>query len=262
MDQFTGHSPVTSLQAYIDHEIASMEANLNLHRQGLQMGGAVFPKSGVVWTANQARTIESDLEKRFAGVDKAHRWGAFSHEIGIAEVGVKPNDAQFLEGINLDLEACARAFNWPLDLIGGKRTYENFHGAMLAAYVFSIIPQGILISSELTEQLIPRVSEEVDLIFFDSSDVAVLQESEKISWSIAREKIALGAITINEWRSSQGLDPVDWGDVPKWMVKNSTKEGSDYDPDKNIEKKTMDPNKETKPIQDLVKDLEDMPATE
>ena len=52
-----------------------------------------------------------------------------------------------------------------------------------------------------------------DLAEFDSSNVAVLHEEESAKWTRAKEQIEKGAITVNEWRDQQGLDPVAWGDA-------------------------------------------------
>ena len=179
LDQYSGLSPIAAARVYADHENASMIANLNLHRQGLQMGGAVFPAGeNATWTKEQALAIEADLNKRFQGVVKAHRWGVFRQKVDMQEVGITPEDMQFLDGLNWDLEAVARAYRWPLDLLGGRRTYENVDAAMVAAYVFCILPEASFIASEITEQLLPMFPGEADLAWFDASGVHVLQEEK------------------------------------------------------------------------------------
>lgn len=213
LDEFNPLSPVAASRIYADHENASMQANLNLHKQGLQIGGIVSPGEGVTWSQSQAEEVEQDMMRRFRGVSKAHRWGAFRHKVDIKEVGVTPEDAQFLEGMNWDLEAVARAYRWPLDLIGGRRTYKNVDAATVGAYVFSVLPEAAFIASELTEQLLPMFPGEADLIWFDASEVHVLQEAENERWTREMGQITTGAITVNQWRQLKGMEPVPWGDV-------------------------------------------------
>lgn len=213
IDEFSGLAPLAASRIYADHESAAMYSNLMLHKQGLQIGGIIMPADKTHWEPDTAAKIEEDIARRFGGVNNAHRWGAFKMQVEMKELGVTPTDAQFLDGLNWDLEAVARAYRWPLDLLGGRRTYENVNAAMVAAYVFSILPEAQFISSELGEQLLPMFPGDADLLWFDASDVHVLQEAEAAQWTREKEQIQAGALTVNEWRASQGKDPVVWGDI-------------------------------------------------
>jgi HK97 family phage portal protein len=220
LNEFQPLAPLASSRIYADHSGAAMLSNINLHKQGLQMGGVIWPANKKTWSEGIAKEIEADLHRRFAGASKAHRWAAFKHEIGMKESGITPHDAEFLEGMNWDLESVARSYNWPLDLIGGRRTYENVQAAMVAAYTFSVLPQASFIASELIEQLIPKYQfPGVDLIVFDSSEVAVLQEAESEMWDRTRSQIEVGAKTINEYRLEIGDEELPWGDI--WWVQSS-----------------------------------------
>jgi len=220
LNEFQPLSPIASARIYADHAGAAMFSNMNLHKQGLQLGGVVWPTNNKQWSNEVAKEIEEDLHRRFSGVSKAHRWGAFRHEIGMKESGVTPRDAEFLEGMNWDLESVARSFNWPLDLIGGRRTYENVAAAMVAAYTFAVLPQASFIASELIEQLIPKYRlPDVDMLVFDASEVSVLQEAEAKQWERESSMIDKGVKTINEYRRQIGDEDVDWGNV--WWVSST-----------------------------------------
>jgi SPP1 gp7 family putative phage head morphogenesis protein len=53
---------------------------------------------------------------------------------------------------------------------------------------------------------------EADVAEFDTDDIDVLQEARSEEWGRSKEQITVGAITVNEWRDEQGLEPVEWGD--------------------------------------------------
>ena len=211
-DEFAGLSPIAAARLAVDYASSAMKSNLNLFKNGNQMGGVMWPK-GRILEAEQAREIENQVDKRTRGVDRAHRWNFFRFEIEAKEFGVTPKDAEFLGGLIYTLEEVCRAYHWPLDLVGGQRTYENFNAAMRAAYTHAVIPSSKFITDELIEKLLPMFPGEADEIELDSSEIEVLQEMENDAWSRAKDQILLGAMTINEWRDKKGLDPYPWGNT-------------------------------------------------
>ncbi len=213
MEEFAGLSPLAAARLAADVASAAMKSNYNLFKNGLQMGGAVFPKAGTVLTESQAKEIEKDMEARYKGVSKAHRWGVFRFEAEMKEYGVTPKDAEFLGAMGYSLEEVCRAYKVPLDLLGGQRTYANVEASQKAIWTQCILPEAAFLAAEFIEQLVPMFPGQVDEIEFDSSEIAVLHEDETAAWTRSKEQITVGAITINEWRDEQGLDSVAWGDA-------------------------------------------------
>jgi len=212
IDEFSGLSPIAAARLSVDYANGALKSNMNLFKNGNQMGGVMWPKNRILST-EQAEEIENQVDKRTRGVDRAHRWNFFRFEIEAKEFGVTPKDAEFLGGLRFTLEEVCRAYHWPQDLVGGQRTYENFNAAMRAAYTHSVIPSSKFITDELKEKLLPMFKAEADEIELDDSDIAVLQEMETDAWSREKDQIQLGALTINEWREKKGLEPYPWGNT-------------------------------------------------
>ena len=213
VDEYAGLSPLMASQVSVDYATTAMTSNRNLFRNGIQMGGAIFPKSGYEFTPEQARDIETTLARRFQGIDRAHRWAVFRAELAMQPLGMSPRDAEFVSGLRLALEDIARAYRVPMDLIGGQRTYENVNAAMTAIWTNCIRPETRFISSELTEQLLPMFGSAADLVEFDLSQVEPLQEAQGAVWQREREQIEVGVLTRNEWRASHGEATLPWGDA-------------------------------------------------
>jgi HK97 family phage portal protein len=212
LNEFMPLSALSSTAIYADHETSSMQANQNLHDNGLNPGAIVMPKNRLIWEKEQADEIEADINKRFGGVDKAHRWGVFRHEVEIHTAGITPAESQFIEGMSYDVESVARAYDWPIDLLAGKRTYENVQMAFRRAWQ-TIVMEAAIIASDITEFLLPMFDIDEPLIpFFDPSNIAVLQETETLKWERERTMIDL-VITRNEWRKGQGLVAIEGGDM-------------------------------------------------
>jgi HK97 family phage portal protein len=219
LDEFSGLSPLAAARVAADYATDAMRSNRNLFANGLQMAGALFPKANQKLSPEAARELEMVLDRRFKGVDKAHRWGVFRFEADVKEFGISPKDAEFLGGMQWALEDICRAYKVPLDLVGGQRTYENVGAAERAVWIRCIAPEARFIGMELTEHLLPMFPGQADVAEFDLSDVEALQEAEGERWTRAKEEIAAGTLLINEWRDEQGREPVPWGSV--WWASSS-----------------------------------------
>lgn len=213
LDEYEGLAPVAAARIAADLRSSAFQSNKKLFDQGMQLGGAITPPKGSTLEKEQAREIEEMVNKRFTGVERAHRWAVFRYEFDMKQQGINARDAEFLGTLNLTLEEVARVYGIPLDLVGGERTYENVEASERAIWTRTLKPEAEDFAAELTEQLLPMFPGEADIIEPDLSEVEVLHESETAAWERDKGKIETGAKKINEWRKEQGLEPVPWGDV-------------------------------------------------
>lgn len=216
-DEFAGLSNLAAARLAADVRSAAWKSNRNLFSNGMQMGGVVFPNQDEIWTVEQAQALERKLAARFQGVDKAHKWAVFRNKVELAQAGVTPHDAQFVESLTMTYEDVIRAFRMPLDLFGGQRTYNNLESAERFAWVFGIMPRSDFLTDELTEKLAPLFTD-TDEVKISYDDVAALQQAKSEEWERSRGQLQEGVITINEWRAENGLEVVPWGDVPLNLI--------------------------------------------
>jgi SPP1 gp7 family putative phage head morphogenesis protein len=188
-----------------------------LFEQGYQLGGYVAPEEGRTFTREQAKELEEDMARRFKGVDKAHRWAVLRFKAEMKSLGVTPKDAEFLGALAWSLEEACRAYKIPLDMVGGQRTYENVRASDRAFWMRAMLPEAKFVSSEVVEQLLPMFQSRPDVVELDTSHVPALQEEEGEQWKREEGQIKVGAITVNEWRETKGLEPVEWGDE-RWTA--------------------------------------------
>lgn len=182
IDEYSGLSPIAAARLAADVESASLKANRNMFAQGLSMGGAIMPPDGKELSPEQQTELERAVNRRFAGVDKAHKWGVFRHQFKLEKLGVTPKDAEFLGGLRWSLLSVGRAYGVPPELLGDdKRTYENFDAAMRYLWGFTLRPEALFFSSEINEQLLPAFRD-VDTAAFDLSTVTALRADESGLW--------------------------------------------------------------------------------
>jgi HK97 family phage portal protein len=216
LDEFSAMSPLAAARLAADTASAMMKSNRYLFTQGLQMGGVVTPANDkVTFTDGQAEDLASMLDKRFKGVDKAHRWAVLRFEAQFQKMQISPKDAEYVEGLNLTLRQIANAYGIPVPLLNdlSHATLANAREYERILWTHALVPDAKLRAEEIVEQFLPRFRTRTTWAEFDFSQVAALQESETEQWSREAEQIRVGGITINEWRKKHGKPPVKWGDV-------------------------------------------------
>ena len=215
LDEFEGLSPIAAARLAADTSSAAMKSNRNLFTQGMRLGGLITPaQEGTTWDQSKVDQLEELLERRLKGVDKWHRWTILNQTLKFESLkGMSPKDAEFIKLMEWTLEDVARAYGVPIDMIGGKRTFENVKASEEQFWANTMEPEARFIGTEITEQLIPLFSAEADEARFDLSGIRALQPDFTAIWDRERGQIQEGAITLNEWREKQGLESVPWGDT-------------------------------------------------
>src|SRR3990167_1686206 len=213
-DWYSALPPMGAARLAADIASAAQKANRNLFTQGMMAGGFVLPPAGSTLTVDQAKDLENLFDRRTRGVDKAHRWAFFQHEFQAKQMSISPKDAEFIEGLNISFRQVCRAIGVPPALVGDAqyatlanlRVYERLFWEQTGEF------EADYVSAEFTRQLVPSFTG-VSSVALDLSDVVALQEDETEKWVREKDQLSGGAITINEWRADQGLEPVEWGDA-------------------------------------------------
>jgi len=73
------------------------------------------------------------------------------------------------------------------------------------------------ISEYVTQHIINELRPERDLmLWFEDDDL----DKKKAEWTIAQQKLVSGALSVNQYRASQGQHPVPWGNTPLQGLRN------------------------------------------
>ena len=238
IDEFASLSPLAAARLAADTGKAMMESNRNLFRQGLQMGGMIVPSTDkVTFSKGQAEELEELLQRRWKGVDKAHKWAVLRYEAKLQTLGVTPRDAELLNGLNLSLRQVGNAFGIPTPLLNDMEhaTLSNAREYQQILWAHALVPDADFRAADIEEQFLSMFGRtpgrrNVDHVEWDYSKVPALQEAATEVWDRERGQLEVGALTINEWRKGHGLPAVPWGDVWWGPVNKSAVEDADSKP--------------------------------
>jgi hypothetical protein len=188
----------------------------------VQLAGVVTPADkDSTWARDQVEALRDMLEKRFKGVDKAHRLAVLGQAATFTPMGISPKDAQFIELMRWTRSDACMVYGVPPELIGDQEgaTYNNVREAHKGFWTDTMIPLAQMLTQELTEQLLPKFKQPVDRAEFDLSGVQALQADMKETAEQAKVWASIG-VPLNRILSElapQFLNEGEgweWGDSP------------------------------------------------
>lgn len=182
MNEFEGLSPIAATRLALDTGHAALRSNHNVFSNGVQLAGVVTPADkDSTWARDQVEALRDMLEKRFKGVDKAHRLAVLGQAATFTPMGISPKDAQFIELMKWTRSDACMVYGVPPELIGDQEgaTYNNVQQAHRGFWTDTLIPLSHMLAQELTEQLLPMFRQPLDRVEFDLSGVPALQSDMK-----------------------------------------------------------------------------------
>ena len=222
-------SPLAAARLAADVASQSMLANRRLFTDGMMGGGFISPADDLsMFSETQAKDLEAMIDRRFKGVSKAHRWQVLRYALKMTPANVTPKDAQYVEQMNVTFRQVCRAYGVPPPLVGDAEfaTLANLQVYERQLWEHTMTDEMSFIESEINRQITPAFPD-VEEVRFDVSEVVALQEDEQMRWARESEQLDRGAITINEWRESEGMEPVEWGDRPLSLADSTDDESDD-----------------------------------
>jgi HK97 family phage portal protein len=176
--------------------------------------------------SEQAReNLRKSIQAQYSGLSKAHRIMVLEEGMKWEQIGISPDDAQFLEIRKFQVEEIARIFRVPPHLIGHleRSTYSNIEQQSIEFVVHTIRPWLVRIEQSINSQLL--LDDERKLYFAEFKVDGLLRgdiESRYRAYSIARQ---YGWMSANEIRELENLNPLppDVGDT-YWVPLNISAE--------------------------------------
>jgi HK97 family phage portal protein len=136
-------------------------------------------------------------------------------------LGLNLRDLEFPDLRTISESRICMALGVPPILVGAKvgldrSTFTNYGEARVSFWEETVMPLQRRFLEPVRTRLLPEFSgvgrSRVELRW-DNSQVLALQESEQARWDRATNALARGGVTLNDFRRTVGLDPVENGDV-------------------------------------------------
>ena len=168
------------------------------------------------------KRLKKDLTNAYSGLGKSHKLLLLEEGMKMENIGIPPEDSQFLQTRQFQTVEVARWFNIdPSKLKDHSRsTFNNIEHLSIMHVVDCITPWMVRIEQCLDMQLL--TPEQRQLGFFFKHNVEGLLRGDTAARAEFYSKMFnIGAYSINEIREKENMNPVDGGDerfVPLNMV--------------------------------------------
>lgn len=207
-DGWSGYSPLSVLRNEFGLAISTSEYGARLFANGAKPGG-VLTTDGKL-SPDAAKAIKERWEEAHRGLSQAHRVAVLEQGIKWQQVGINPEDAQFLESRKFSVQQIASIFRVPPHMVGDvERSTSWGTGIELQQLGFlktSLQPWLRLWTEALKRDLLTVQGWATHDIVFDldeylRADIKTRYEA----FRIAREN---GVINADEWRARENLPPI------------------------------------------------------
>ncbi len=210
-DGYQGYGVIAKARESIGLGMAAEQFGAAMYGNGLAIGGVIsFP--GPKPPELSEKNYTDKLNSQHKGVDRAHKLLALYNGAKYERMNISPNDAQFLETRKFQVAEIARWFNLPPHKLGdlSGSTHSNIEQQSIDYYTNSLLPWLKIWEQELYLKLVP--ASERNIQFFEHDAKGFLRADSQMRWEAFSRQFMAGAITPNEMRDSENLNPTKGGD--------------------------------------------------
>lgn len=215
-DGVVGRSVIAVARESLGLGLAAQEYGARFFGSGAHLSG-VLEYPGVL-SDDARRRLREEWTQAYSGVSRAHRVAILEEGLKFSPISIPPDDAQFLQTREFQIEEIARWFNLPPHMLKDLRrgTYANVEHQAIEFLRYSLLPWLRRIESQIGLQLLDGTD-----LYAEHLIEGLLRgdtESRYRAYAIARQ---WGWLSANDVRRLENLDPVPGGDaylVPLNMV--------------------------------------------
>lgn len=217
-DDTCGYSVISRARESMGLGLAAERFGGSFYGNGSTFGGVLSHQGRLSKEARE--NIQDSIAGRHQGVDRAHKLFVIEEGMTYTQIGVPPNDAQFLETRQFQVREVARWFGVPAHKIGDleRATFSNIEQQNIEYYQTTLVHwletweqelmAKLIAPSERNLQVIEHVTD--GLLRGDSAGRAALETAQ----------FSVAGITPNEIRALDNRNPLAGGDRAFVQINN------------------------------------------
>jgi HK97 family phage portal protein len=216
-DGICGISTIAKARESLGLGVAAERFGSTFFGNGSSFGGIISYPPGIGSNPQTRKENRESIERVHQGPDRAHRFLALYEGAKYERLGIPPNDAQFLETREFQIEEVCRWFNVPPHKLKHlkRATFSNIEQQAIEYVTDSLNPHWIEWEEELTMKLVAPLERQQQVIEFNRE--GMLQGDSAARGEFFSKQFSIGAITQNEIRAKDNLNPLKpelQGDIP------------------------------------------------
>ena len=210
-DGTTGYSVIAKARESIALGIAAEKFGGTFFGNGASFGGVFSHPTKMEDKA--VKNWQDSVNARHEGVERAHKFLLVQGGMKYDRLGIPPNDAQFLETRQFQITEIARWFNVPPHKIGdlSRATFSNIEQQAIEYYTTTLIHWLRAWEQELMFKLVSPLERNTQVI--EHVVEGLLRGDAAGRADFYGKLYNIGAITPNEIRALENMNPLAGGDV-------------------------------------------------
>lgn len=210
-DGLRGYSPIALAAQAVGLTLAAEEFGARFFGQGTTIAG-ILQHPGKLGDKAYDR-LKASLADGFSGVSKSHRMKILEEGMTWTKIGVPPEEAQFLQSRQFQVNEIARLFRVPPHLIAdlSKSTNNNIEHQGIEFSTHTIRPWAVRWENALNTTLLDEKQQRKH--FFKFSLDALLRGDLKSRYAAYAVGRNWGWLSVNDVRRAEEMNPVEDGNT-------------------------------------------------
>ena len=215
---FQQPSPLSLMKGYGNLAASALAADIDkgmMEYEKALLGNQARPDYAFIIKGEMTKggrdRFKADMKNTYGGHKKAGKPVIIeATDADIKPLGFSPKEMAFLQGHKIIRDRVCAAYHVPISMVAtdsvnrsnadtGKQTYAEQ----------ALVPLLTLVAGKINERIMPAYGDQVFVAF--DSPAGEDQENRRLWRQLNLDK---GVTVINEERASDGLEPVEWGDLP------------------------------------------------
>jgi len=252
-DGFLGYSVVAMARKSIGFGMAMETFGARFFGEGTHPGMIVEHPGKL----SDPKKLRDALAATYSGLGQWQRMMLLEEGMKATKIIVDPKDSQFLESRVFQISEIARWFNLPVHKLKdmSKSSFNNIESEQKSFYVDSILPWLIRLEQNYNIQLL-TLPQQKRLFYFKHNAEGILRADSQGRGEYYSKMFNIGAMSINEIRSKEDMDPVEGGDIHLVPLNMTTLENAGKAQDESGGNENEDQEKSVREDEGQVSDRE------
>jgi HK97 family phage portal protein len=222
------HVPGMGFDGFVGYSVISMARKSIGLGMALETFGALYfgqgTHPGVVVShpgklgPQASSNLQTSLATEYGGLGKSHKLLLLEEGMKMEKIGIPPDDSQFLESRQFQIPEVARWFNLPPHKLKDltKSSFSNIESEQQSFYGDSILPWLVRFEQNFNMQLLSPSDKELSgrgRLYFKHSAEGILRADTVARGEFYTKMFSVGAMSVNEIREKEDMDPVAGGDI-------------------------------------------------
>jgi len=210
-DGVVGYSPIRKAMEAIGLALATQEYGARFFGNGAR-AGVVLEHPGLLSDDAYDR-LKNSWEMRHQGLEQSHRVAILEEGMKIEQIGVPPDEAQFLETRKFQVTEIARLFRIPPHMLADldRATFSNIEQQSIEFVTYTLSPWLVRWEQSIYRALLTE--RERTEFYAEHLVNALLRGDTPSRFQAYAQGRQNGWLSANEIREMENMNPVDGGDV-------------------------------------------------